>query len=214
MTKGEPAAGSGGTTRRILAAASEVFARHGYANARVRDIVDAAQVNLAAVNYHFGGKEGLYTATLRHLAANNRPVPLERRGTRPADRLHREIFAILQRYGGARPSQLGRIVLHEAMHPTVHHARLLDEVFRPDVERLRERVAEVAGPGVDSTAAAHAATSVMGQCLFHLFALGDRESIRTLARRITRFSLAGIAGLGTEQSRRMIASVNVAGGET
>ena len=55
--------------RRLIEAASEVFAQHGYAGTRVREIVRAADVNLASVNYYFGGKEGLYAATLKELAA-------------------------------------------------------------------------------------------------------------------------------------------------
>src|SRR3978361_1703847 len=55
--------------RRLIEAASEVFARHGFAGTRVREIVRAAEVNLASVNYYFGGKEGLYAATLHELAA-------------------------------------------------------------------------------------------------------------------------------------------------
>ena len=52
------------TRRRILKAASRVFAEQGYEGASIRDIVARADVNQAAINYHFGSKEGLYRAVL------------------------------------------------------------------------------------------------------------------------------------------------------
>ncbi len=52
------------TRSRILRAAVPLFAHHGYAGASVRAIVRRARVNQAAINYHFGGKDGLYHAVL------------------------------------------------------------------------------------------------------------------------------------------------------
>ena len=51
----------GGRLQR-LDAAEDLFAQKGYAAASVRDIVAAAECNLAAVNYHFGSKDGLVAA--------------------------------------------------------------------------------------------------------------------------------------------------------
>src|SRR6516165_6112382 len=53
------------TRDKIIKAASHVFARNGYEGAGVRAIVAEADVNQAAINYHFGGKEGLYRAVLQ-----------------------------------------------------------------------------------------------------------------------------------------------------
>lgn len=50
------------TKQRILTAAEAVFADQGFAGASLRAITQAAEVNLAAVNYHFGSKSGLYRA--------------------------------------------------------------------------------------------------------------------------------------------------------
>jgi AcrR family transcriptional regulator len=53
------------TTRdKIVKAAAHVFAQHGYEGASVRAIVARADVNQAAINYHFGSKEALYRAVL------------------------------------------------------------------------------------------------------------------------------------------------------
>jgi AcrR family transcriptional regulator len=52
------------TTERILDAAERLFANHGFEGTSIRDIVDAAQVNLAAVHYHFRSKEALLEAVL------------------------------------------------------------------------------------------------------------------------------------------------------
>jgi AcrR family transcriptional regulator len=53
------------TRERIIRAASRVFARSGYEGASIRTIVAAADVNQAAINYHFGSKDGLYRAVLQ-----------------------------------------------------------------------------------------------------------------------------------------------------
>ena len=45
------------TKERILGAAERLFAQHGFAGASLRRVTAAANVNLAAVNYHFGSKE-------------------------------------------------------------------------------------------------------------------------------------------------------------
>jgi AcrR family transcriptional regulator len=47
------------TRKSILDAAERLFMEHGYEGTSMRQLTGAAQVNLAAVNYHFGSKEAL-----------------------------------------------------------------------------------------------------------------------------------------------------------
>ncbi|MDO9183824.1 MAG: TetR family transcriptional regulator [Bacteriovorax sp.] len=44
----------------ILAEARKCFSEKGFEGASIRDICDGAKVNVSAIKYHFGGKEGLY----------------------------------------------------------------------------------------------------------------------------------------------------------
>lgn len=55
------------TRTRLLETAALVFAEHGFATATIRMIAVLARVNVAAVNYHFGSKDGLYREVLRHV---------------------------------------------------------------------------------------------------------------------------------------------------
>jgi len=52
------------TRRRILEAALDLFAAHGYEGASTRQIAESAGVNLPAIQYYFGNKEGLYRAII------------------------------------------------------------------------------------------------------------------------------------------------------
>jgi AcrR family transcriptional regulator len=52
------------TKVRLLDAAESLFGEHGWAGASIREITAKAGVNLAAANYHFGGKEDLLMAVL------------------------------------------------------------------------------------------------------------------------------------------------------
>ena len=196
------------TCRRLLAAASEEFARHGFASARIRPIVDAAGVNLAAVNYYFGGKEGLYRATLQYLAAQmHAPSQKAPGGRKPEERLQRRIFAILERFiGAARPSPLGRILAYEAMAPTGSLESLLEDTMRPELDRIRAILREIVGDSVDDAQLTHAALGILGQCVLYLYvrpaierispALGrGDDTCRFLATQITEFSLGGVERL-------------------
>ena len=51
------------TKEKLLHAAAELFAQKGYHETTVTDISRKAGVNIAAVNYHFKDKEGLYAAS-------------------------------------------------------------------------------------------------------------------------------------------------------
>jgi AcrR family transcriptional regulator len=60
------------TRTAILAAAERLYAERGFGDVTLRDIVAAANVNLAAVNYHFGSKDELIAELFvsRSLALN------------------------------------------------------------------------------------------------------------------------------------------------
>jgi len=59
-----PSRGTGDTKARILDAAEDIFIECGYEAMSLRQITSRADVNLAAVNYHFGSKEALIHAML------------------------------------------------------------------------------------------------------------------------------------------------------
>lgn len=52
------------TRGRILDAASQLFAQHGYEGASVRQIASAAGVSLGMIRHYFGSKDGLYDACI------------------------------------------------------------------------------------------------------------------------------------------------------
>ena len=57
------------TRDRVFLAAERLFALNGFQAVSVRDITAEAGVNLAAVNYHFGSKDGLLFEIFRHRSA-------------------------------------------------------------------------------------------------------------------------------------------------
>lgn len=53
-----------------MEAAEKLFAEQGFAGTSVRDIAEAAHVNLAMISYYFGSKEKLMEAMFRHRGAD------------------------------------------------------------------------------------------------------------------------------------------------
>ena len=76
------------TKERILDAAERIFAERGFAGTSLRAVTSAAEVNLAAVHYHFGSKEALLQEILHRRVApinQERAKRLDRIEARAAD---------------------------------------------------------------------------------------------------------------------------------
>ena len=113
-------------------------------------------------------------------------------------RLRRHIFALLERFVGAdRPSTLGRILVHELMHPARSGESVFAETLKTELERVRGALRQIAGPDVPESDIEHAALGVLGQCVLYLYARNPdaergRDFCKSVARRITAFSLGGL----------------------
>ncbi|MFH1981003.1 MAG: CerR family C-terminal domain-containing protein [Pseudomonadota bacterium] len=204
-----------GTTReRILEAAVEVFGRLGYATATVREICDRAGVNLAAVNYHFQGKEGLYRAVACDLvgrAFSRFPVAIESDAADPPEkRLRTFVLATLQRLlapgGLSGDSGKGQLVARELADPSPVLNQLVDDFIRPTAAVLGGIVSTMLGPSASERDVLKCQLSVIGQCFHYAMArpvitrltgldLTEEALIDELAEHVTRFSLAAVAGI-------------------
>ncbi len=205
-----------GVTRiRLLEIGRRVFAEKGHA-ATVRDICRAAAVNVAAVNYHFGSKEGLLAAVLAQLLDDllvrypmDGGVPAEA----PAEeRLQGFVFAFLCRVlvcmEDDEERALGQMLSEAFLRPILPfeaHA----EAHRKAVQSwLVPVVAELAGKpdaaiAQDDEQLVMLSRSIVAQILMYntnreliLQRRGGRaftlEELAAYARHITLFSIGGI----------------------
>jgi TetR/AcrR family transcriptional regulator, regulator of cefoperazone and chloramphenicol sensitivity len=199
------------TRQRLLDAAGAVFAERGYRQATVREICRRANANIAAVNYHFRDKEGLYAAVLRaaHLVACAPDAPATDldAGDSPERRLHDFIRSFLLRlFDPGRPAWYGLLMARETIEPTAALDRIIEEFVRPRYERLQVIVRELAGGGAPEEKIQRCAQSIVGQCMYYHYGRRVLARLRSpdeeatfdaerLADHITEFSLGAVRHL-------------------
>jgi TetR/AcrR family transcriptional regulator, regulator of cefoperazone and chloramphenicol sensitivity len=166
------AAGAEGTRDKLIEAAGRVFAERGFDSATVREICRRAGANVAAVNYHFGDKIGLYTAVLQQSvnAAHVAAIRTVLDSSAPPEEMLRSIIRArlegVTRQGRA-DWQVG-ILAHEFAHPTPAMAQIVNTVARPLHERLLELVGRILGCEPHDVETLLCAHSVMGQIFFYV----------------------------------------------
>ena len=196
------------TRTKILMAAGPVFARKGYRSATVREICDAAGVNVASVNYYFGDKQKLYSETVilaRDLRVQQFPNPTWDEDTPPTQKLHDFITALLHRLVAleSEPWQV-RLLMREVLQPTETSRQLTEDYFRPFLEIMLTIVDELVGHQLPDFQRTQIVFSILGQCLYYRFLseitkmmmppdqFAANFSKSQLANHITEFSLRGI----------------------
>ena len=133
------------TKRRLLETASLVFAGKGYRGATVQDLCRAAGVNVAAVSYHYGSKDGLYLAVWKHAEGAFRAAA-ERIGAidDPRLRLAEMIrFRIRHIFDDGLTGCLRRLVYHEMADPSKAHGEVFNRFVWPQMKQLTDLVAAV-----------------------------------------------------------------------
>lgn len=181
---------------RLLLAAGPVFAEKGFQGATVREICETAQVNIASVNYHFGDKESLYVETVRRarqMRAEQYPMPEWPAGTPAEVRLRQFIKTMVERMLAEEetPWQL-RLLMREVLEPTEACRQLVNEYFRPQMERMHQMLRELA-PHVSDAMLHKIGFSIIGQCFYYRVSRQIVELLETPERMATEYGPAQIA---------------------
>lgn len=160
---------SGANSRRdlarekLLAAALDIFGRYGFDGATTRKLADAAGVNLQAIPYYFGGKEGLYIATAEYLAEmigqhvaglrqriGSRLMELDRNGealTAVEARLFLTdiVQTMVVLFVSKESESWARFLIREQMEPTEAFTRVYQGIMRPMIEMGRRLMGAILG---------------------------------------------------------------------
>jgi len=209
------------TRQRLIDAAGEMFAELGFHHTTVRQICERAGANIAAVNYHFRDKTGLYTEVVRHSmrAAHLDAVRAAFDQNAPAEEIMRAV--IKTRLESLRGLDLGdwhfRIFAHELAKPTPAIDVVVNEAIRPLYMRMCKLIGSLLGLSPDHQKTRLCAQSIIGQILFYAFARPvisrlspdmklTAAQVDLLADHITEFSLAYLRAASS--SRRTRTKVN------
>jgi AcrR family transcriptional regulator len=196
---------------RILEAAGEIFADRGFKETTVREICRCAGANLAAVNYHFGDKERLYMAVIKHYKEIAVQKYSQYDFVREHDPYNVQLTAFIKSFmfhilGEGHESCFGKLMSRELIDPTSALDVIIEEEFRPFFHRLNEIVRQLLGRGIGEEKVVLCSMSVLGQCLYfkHSRPVISRllrkdhytvEEINEIADHIACFSLEALAGL-------------------
>jgi AcrR family transcriptional regulator len=200
------------TRERLVEAAGRVFAERGYYSTTVRKICLKAGVNVAAVNYHFGDKLGLYTEVLQRSirAAQIEAVRNALDQNAPPEDILRAVIRTRLRgvCRGDLPDWHFRLMVHELAQPTPALTRLMKKVSRPIYERLLDLIGRLIGLPPTDQKTRLCANSILGQIF--LYVLGGPllacvwpelkmtpEQVERIADHIADFSLAYLREAGS-----------------
>lgn len=150
------------TRERVLKAAHHLFADRGYQDTSVRAVVAKARVNQAAINYHFGGKDGLYREVLRtairalteHQLAHAEEMKRMSRENALAEFIKHQLRQLASRdeisrhyrifdWEGARPTAVYRKLVTEEATPFLSFATDLVRRFMPSADQRTLTIAAI-----------------------------------------------------------------------
>jgi len=204
------------TRRRLLTVAERLFADRGFKKVTVREICRAARANVAAVNYHFGDKMGLYREVLQiAIDAVRETTEAGRKageGRPPEEKLRRYLSVFLRRVTSPGHESVHRLIQREIDDPTAAFDAFVEEGVRPRVEYIAGVVAEMIGRRPSDRLALRCVGSILSQTIVYVrknpiaerlgFSFrGTPAEIEEAARHIADFSVAGIRAIAVQRAQ-------------
>lgn len=205
---------------RLIEIAGAAFGERGYEAVGIREICQGAGANVAAVNYHFGDKRGLYVACLRHAQScrvDDLAVPQWPADFAAADKLRAFIRGMLEsKLDASRPQWHLDMMLREMSRPTDACREIVEDYIRPMAESLGGVLQELHPGAVWDRRAWLIGFSIIAQVLFYQInqpvirlLMGETEfaslTLDDLTNHITQFTLAAL-GQGPPCERGLVAS--------
>jgi len=208
-----PDAGHGDreTRDRLLKAAERLFAQRGFKDVTVREICHEARANVAAVNYHFGDKLGLYRETMQIAIDAMRDATDAARhagaGLPPDEQLRAYVVLFLRRLLTPGREWVHQLINREVSDPTPALDDLVEQGMRPRLEYLSGVIAGIIGCDPKDQRVMRCVLSVQSQSIIYARpnAVAERlgfkfqptaAQIDEAAQHIADFSIAGIRAIG------------------
>jgi len=201
----------GNATRlHILETAGQLFAERGFAESTSKEICTRAGTNMAAVNYHFGSRDGLYEAVLieahRQLVSMDELVSL---ASVPADpRLKLRTFLThLMEMGSQPKAPWGfRVVLREALSPSPALPVMVRQAVLPKAKLIRGLIGGIMGLPDEHPSVQRAMLFVVLPCIVMTVAPKDLrnevlpalKNTEGLADDLMRYVFAGLDAVAKE----------------
>ena len=194
------------TRERLLRSAAQLFADRGFKKVTVREICRAARANVAAVNYHFGDKLGLYRVVMQSaidaMRATNDAARQAGTGHTAEEQLRRYIVIFVHRVLGSGRDTVHKLIHREMNDPTPALDRLVEQGVRPRIEYLSGLIAEIMACAPSDPRVLRCVASIQAQSIAYLpnpiaARLGltftpTAAHLDEVAGHIAEFSLAGI----------------------
>jgi TetR/AcrR family transcriptional regulator, regulator of cefoperazone and chloramphenicol sensitivity len=196
------------TRQRLIEVAARLFAERGFSKVTVREICTSARANVAAINYHFGGKKGLYDeivqSAIRTMHGTTEAIQKAGEGRPAEEQLRIFVQIFLTRVVQARDGWIHHLMARELNDPTPALDLVVKHVVKPRMAYLGSVIAKLLGCRSTDARVEHCVMSVQAQCLV---LLNDKiasrfQSLELTAKRldqladhIATFSLAGIKAL-------------------
>ena len=206
------------TRQRLLNVAAELFADKGFNNVTVREICQLAGTNVAAVNYYFRDKLGLYKEVVLMAADAMHRMKLDvisaAEPQAPEERLRTYIRLTLHHLLDPREeSWMEKLIARETTDPTPALDLIIEKGIRPTSERSGRMIADLLGTQLNDWRVWQCFLSVQGQLLFYKTSMPvsmrmappgfkyTPEIIDALAEHIFQFSLAGIRAIAARPAK-------------
>ncbi len=203
MSKNKPS-----TKERVLQAACTIFSEKGFREATVAEICEAAEANIASVNYHFGDKEKLYDEVWhRAFSHATTQYPIDgglSAGSGVEEGLYAFASAILHRiFSEGENGLFAKLLYREMASPTLALKKIAMDYLFPQSEHLAALIQSTPGLKFDEQDVLLCTHSIIGQCAFYNFSrplhkqmigqeIMTEEEIERTARHIARFSFGGL----------------------
>jgi AcrR family transcriptional regulator len=161
---------SADTRQRLIDAAARLFADKGFQNVTVREICKASSANVAAVNYHFGDKAGLYRAVVTFamdvMRETNEMSQRAGDGLSPEEQIRSFVRVFVSRLIGDGPNTwIHRLMAREMEHPTEALDLVMTHIVRPRLEYLSAVAGQVMNLPADDPRVRRCIASLQMQCL-------------------------------------------------
>lgn len=163
------------TKQQLLEVAGHVFAERGHARATSKEICERAKANIAAVNYHFGSKDGLYAAVLEEAHSRLVSIDIVTQVTQSKASAADKLRLLLRKIVGevAKRDQGAwelRVLSRELMAPTPLMDRMMKNQVVPKARMMTGMIGDILGVPSTHPAVSRSTVSIIGPCFFLLIA--------------------------------------------